>query len=513
MRPAREPGANISDAKFKHAAGAAGLRRAGLEHCRGGCPWRVFLTCWLVYTVFWTPYLVREHFPALTLAESGSLNVERYAGWTEDIFPGPTGGAYINNNPGASLTGAVPLLLLRPWLARVDRWNQKLPRIPVKYNGELFWRTLAEGRAFYFLLVEFVTVAMVMAPATAGTAAYLCSRLAAAGVQPDHSAGMALLYGLGTPVLFRAAHLNHNLLVGDAGIAALLLLWDKDDRPVGFFRAAVAGLLTGYAVLCDYSGAVPVAVAALYVWLRSAGMPGARRWRVIGTYGAGVLPGVAALAIYQAWAFGSLYHPSQHYMTPTAPTSLGYRGFDWPSPALLWANFFDPRFGLFAYCPALMLAFAAPFTRRVHYRVPAREMTILLTYFGLFVVFCAANQYSWLQPSTGFRYLAPVVPALALLAMQAGEVLPRAARWLVAGASCVQSLIIGVAHANDIRAAVSTIWQRKGALLWMVRLGDAGVHVTWVWPLTTYVLLATMCTLIWLAPQPAGVPTADQGSA
>jgi hypothetical protein len=37
--------------------------------------------------------------------------------WTEDIFSGPRGGAYINNNPGASLTGAVPLLLLRPILA------------------------------------------------------------------------------------------------------------------------------------------------------------------------------------------------------------------------------------------------------------------------------------------------------------------------------------------------------------------------------------------------------------
>jgi hypothetical protein len=133
--------------------------------------------------------------------------------------------------------------------------------------------------------------------------------------------------------------------------------------------------------------------------------------------------------------------------------------------------------------------------------VPSRETAILLTYFALFVLFCAANRYSWLQPSTGFRYLAPVVPALALLALQAGEALPRAARWLVAGASCAQSLIIGVAHENDIRAAVSTIWQRKGALFWMVRLGDAGVHVTWVWPLTTYVLLATGCMLIWLAPQ------------
>ena len=77
---------------------------------------RVFFTCWLFYTVFWTPFVLREHFPALALAEEGTLNVHRYIGWTDDIFAGPRGGAYINNNPGASLAGAVPLILLRPIL-------------------------------------------------------------------------------------------------------------------------------------------------------------------------------------------------------------------------------------------------------------------------------------------------------------------------------------------------------------------------------------------------------------
>src|ERR1700722_2672743 len=90
--------------------------------------WRVFLTCWLVYTFFWTPYIVREHFPAIALAERGSLNVDRYFGWIEDIFRGPKGGPYINNTPGASIPGAVPLVLLRPLLVSVDRWNQSLPR-------------------------------------------------------------------------------------------------------------------------------------------------------------------------------------------------------------------------------------------------------------------------------------------------------------------------------------------------------------------------------------------------
>lgn len=237
------------------------LRERDSQSSRRAWASRVFLTCWLVYTVFWTPYIVREHFPAIALAESGQLNVERYLGWTEDIFSGPRGGAYINNNPGASLTGAIPLLLLRPVLVRVDRWNQRLPRRrPIGESDPILLRMTAEGREYYFLLVAFITVALVMAPATALAIALLCARIIQAGVPATQAAAAAVMCGLGTPLLFRTGHLNHNLLVGDAGCIALLLLWDPSDRPLRPARAALAGLLAGYAVLCDYSGVVVAAV-------------------------------------------------------------------------------------------------------------------------------------------------------------------------------------------------------------------------------------------------------------
>jgi hypothetical protein len=468
-------------------------------HKGSSVAWRVFFTCWLAYAVFWTPYIVREHFPALTIAEQGSMNVQRYLGWTEDIFQGPREGAYINNNPGASLVGAIPLVLLKPFLARVDRWNQQRPRsMPLNNDGELFWRTKEEGREFYFLLVGFLTAALVMAPATAGTAVYLCSRLSQAGVPQVSAAQAAILYGLATPVLYRTAYLNHNLLVGDAGITALLLLWDPQGRPLAAKRAILAGMLTGFALLCDYSGVVVVVVAALYTWLRSAGLQTEQRWRVLLAYGAGVFPGVAALGIYQAWAFGSLFRPSQHYMTPTAPTSLGYRGFSWPSPALLWANFFDPRFGLFAYCPALLLGLAAPFVTRVAHSVPRRETWILLLYFGLFVLFCAANQYSWLQPLTGFRYLVPVVPALALLALQVAQSFPRLVGWAIAAASLGQSFLMAAAHANSLRASVDALLTRRLVLAWMTRLSEAGVQIGRAAPWVTFGLLGLALALTWL---------------
>ncbi len=462
--------------------------------------WRVFVSCWFVYTVFWTPYLLREHFPAVALIENGSLNVKRYLGWTDDIFAGPRGGAYINNNPGASVTGAIPLIVLQPLLARVDRWNQTLPRPKPKPNdGELFWRTLDEGRAFYFLLVEFITVAGVMAPITAGTVAFLCRRLIQAGVPAAYAALSALLYGIATPVLFRTSQLNHNLLVCDAGFAALLVLWDPKEHPLGAGRAALAGLLAGYALLCDYSGVVVALVTTLYVWLRTSREAGPKRLRTMAAFVAGVVLGIAVLAIYQAWAFGSLYKPSQNYMTPTPPTSQGYRGFDWPSFALFWANFCDPRFGLFTYCPALLLALWAPFVRGVPYSLPRRELRILLAYFSLFVLFCAANQYSWLQPLTGFRYLVPVVPALALMAMQTAQALPRGVRWLVAAAACIQSMVIAAGHQNDVRAEVSALWERRFQLLWMIRLREAGLPNVWVWILAGLALAAAAWITVWVA--------------
>jgi hypothetical protein len=455
----------------------------------------------VAYTVFWTPYIVREHFPALTIVEQGSMNVQRYLGWTEDIFQGPRGGAYINNNPGASLLGAIPLMLFKPFLARVDRWNQLRPRsLPLHTDGELFWRTKREGREFYFLLVAFLTVALVMAPATAGTAAYLCSRLSQAGVPQVSAAKAAILYGLATPVLYRTAYLNHNLLVGDAGITALLLLWDPRDKPLAVKQAILAGMLSGFALLCDYSGVVVVVVAGLYTWLRSSGLSMGQRWHLLVAYSAGVFPAVALLGIYQEWAFGSLFRPSQHYMTPTAPTSLGYRGFDWPSPALLWANFFDPRFGLFAYCPALMLGLAAPFVTRVAHRIPRRETWILLLYFGLFVLFCAANQYSWLQPSTGFRYLVPVVPGLALLAIQVAQSFPRLVGSAIALASLGQSFLMAAAHENSLRASLDALLTRRLVLAWLGRLSDAGVQIAGAVPWVTLGLLGLTFALIWRIP-------------
>lgn len=460
---------------------------------------RVFLICWLVYMVFWAPYIVREHFPAMSLAEQGTLNAEHYLGWTDDIFRGPHGGAFINNNPGASLTGAIPLVLLRSVLARVDSWNQRQPR-PDHRNpdeGEVFGRAVQEGRGFYFLLIGFLTEAAVMAPATAGMLAYLCARMIESGLSAASASLIAILCGIATPLLFRIETLNHNLLVADAGFTALLVLWDPEDRPLTPGRVLWAGLLSGYALLCDYSGIVVIAITALYTWQRSGGK--FSRGRALAGFAGGTIPGIAVLVIYQAWAFGSLFHPSQQFMPPTAPTAHGYRGFDWPSPALAWALLTDPRFGLFVYCPALLVAFAAPFRTRIGYRLRGRETWLILTYFALFLLFCSANQYSWLQPLTGFRYLVPVVPGLALLSVQAAQSLPRPIRRLLACLSCLQMLLLSAAHENDVRRTLGTLWETRFEPLWLIRLAESGAPSAVIHVAVLFALMALVAALILVA--------------
>ena len=407
---------------------------------------KLFVSCWLLYSVHWAPYIIREHFPAIAVAEHGTLNVERFHGWTEDIFRGPNGGVFINNNPGASIAGATALVVARPVLYAIERWNlsHPAPVSPAVIREEKAVALSVEQRQdMLFLAVAFFTVALVMAPASASAAAFLAVRLAQAGVSAPRAAAAALLYAFGTPVFFRTAYLNHNLLVAQAGLIAFLLLYDAARRPVALRSCWFAGMLAGFAVLCDYSGLLLLAAAGLYSVARAEGRGRLRR---LALYAAGAAPFLLGLLAYQWTAFGNPFLPSQQYMTAVPLTSQGYRGFGRPDPALLLANFFDPRFGLFVYCPLLGLAFAAPFLRRVPHRLPRRETIFVLAYFGAFVLFCAANRYSWLQPSTGFRYLVSAVPGLLLLSLQALQVFPAWLRFLVAVSTTLHAWAIAMTH-------------------------------------------------------------------
>lgn len=447
---------------------------------------RIFLTGWLVYSVYWTPWIIREHFPALTLAEQGTLNVQRFDGFIDDIFRGPHGGAYINNNPGVSIAAAFPLFLARPLLHQSIQWERTLPPPHLLPTENAERKAVQAGLLAYFLIAAFVTVAGFMAPLSALAAALLARRLAESGLETRHAAIAALTLAFGTPIFFRTLYLNHNLLVGHLGLFTALLLW---NRPLTRTRLLAAGFLCGYSILCDFTGLLLTAVAGLYVLTtnRRAALP----------FTLAAVPGIIALALYQAQSFGNPILPSQAYMPPTGPTSQGYRGFSWPSPTLAWANFFHPAFGLFAYCPLLLLAFAAPFVRTGRYRVPPALTHWIFIYFGAFVLFCAANQYSWLQWNTGMRYLVPVVPGLLLLALQVLQTWPRPLAAGVLALSVLHSWSIAASYQLDALTAPLAILQHGPGLAWLDRLYRVGwlpesSPLPYICLLTAVVLLAAI---------------------
>jgi hypothetical protein len=102
-------------------------------------------------------------------------------------------------------------------------------------------------------------------------------------------------------------------------------------------------------------------------------------------------------------------------MPTTALSPNGYQGIDWPSARLLWETAFSARFGLFTSAPLLLLALL-PFAWKTARRVLGTLETLFVLSFVLgFFVFCAMNQYGFLQFNTGVRHVVPVVPFLFLL--------------------------------------------------------------------------------------------------
>src|SRR4029077_7749580 len=80
---------------------------------------RLFLTCWIIYSVHLATNTVREIYLALAIGDHLSFRVDEYAHIHPDIFEKPGFGWHINANPGASMLGAVPYAVFRPLLDRI----------------------------------------------------------------------------------------------------------------------------------------------------------------------------------------------------------------------------------------------------------------------------------------------------------------------------------------------------------------------------------------------------------
>ena len=69
---------------------------------------QLFATFWLLYALHFATNIVREIYLALSIGDRLSFDVSDYLGLHPDLFEMPGRGAFVNNNPGASMVGAVP---------------------------------------------------------------------------------------------------------------------------------------------------------------------------------------------------------------------------------------------------------------------------------------------------------------------------------------------------------------------------------------------------------------------
>lgn len=404
---------------------------------------RLFLTVWLMYAAHATSNVARETYLAVALGGQYTVRVDSFYGLHPDLFEIPGRGAYINSNPGASLLGAVPYAISRPAIAGLFALKPSLgaPKPAATYddprpNRSRFMNEMrARGLDVRLALAALVIQAGLMAP-LGGIMAVLLFRYLRARYGGDRRAlALTLLYAFGTPIFFRSAFLNQNVLLAHCVLGAwMMLTWPgspQDDR-TRIRRWAVAGLLLGLGLLLDYS-ATPLALVfgawALWEGAHAGAIRGAlSRW---GAYALAAAGPILLLLGYQWLAFGSPWYPAQRYMPSTDLSVRGWNGMALPTMDLLRRNLFDLRYGLFAYCPMLIVALAAPAVRRVAQQVGRREIAVVIAAVATLWLFSSANQFAYLQWNTGVRFLVPAVPLLYMLLVPLLLNLPGWARGLI----------------------------------------------------------------------------------
>ncbi|MGH7502354.1 MAG: hypothetical protein ACREL7_11410 [Longimicrobiales bacterium] len=446
---------------------------------------RLAFTVWIVYTLHFASDVSRELYLAMSLGKSASFQVDEYLGLHPDLFEIEGRGAHINNNPGASFLAAIPYTLARPVIEAVFALEPELrqPKPPIVYddprpNRNPFMNAVRErGLDIELGLAAASIHAGLMVPLGVAAALIVFFFLRRSLHDERIATWLALLYAFGTPIFFRSAFLNQNVLIAHAVLLAWVVaaplagppdveLLDEHDRNR---RLAWIGFLLGFTILCDYSGA-PLALAfGLWVlWLgwRTGGAKTGMGWATRFTLGA--IPPIALLLYYQWRSFGSPWLPAQVYMPDTRFSTTGWNGFFWPSPELLWRNLFDPRYGLFAFAPLLAVAVVAPFVARPN--GPTRvQLGLAFGASAALYIFISSVQFALLQWNTGVRYIVPAVP---LLFMAAVPVLLRLPRWALLALVLMNVAIswsVAMTRAS-VPDALATVFLRGPELPWLTVL-------------------------------------------
>ncbi len=241
-------------------------------------------------------------------------------------------------------------------------------------------------------------------------------------LQPGLGTITALALGIGTLVMPFAVQFFGHVLAALIAFAAFALLWRERDGPPRLGLLALAGLLSGLAVVTEYPLALAGAVVGLYGMLRPEAIAGGLRPLLArgGAYAVGVVAGVLPLALYNRWAFGSVsttsYDNAVNRQGFSGHDTLGlndggFFGIGWPDGRTALELLIAPR-GLLVLTPVVLLGIVGTV---LMYRRGRRAEA--LTIAGVALAFFVYDTGYWLPfggGTPGPRFLVPVLPFLAL---------------------------------------------------------------------------------------------------
>lgn len=236
------------------------------------------------------------------------------------------GRAYTDKAPGSSFLGALPYAIVRLFSQPEDWPIERL------INLMRTWVMLPLG------LIGFLVMRRVL---------YLCfddKELADLG---------AVAWILGTSAFhYSTAFYGHQIV----GVMLLLSLWqllEAEARGGELWRFGLAGLFAGLAGLTEYQAGVPCVLLTLYVIASPK-----RSLATFGAFALGALPSVAALALYNTYAFGGPLELSYHHLVVKDLATLhkeGVGGVAMPRAELISPVLFSLHRGLWATSPIFLL--------------------------------------------------------------------------------------------------------------------------------------------------------------
>ena len=406
------------------------------------------------------------------LVEQGSVTIDDWQVTTGDkSFR--EGHFYSDKAPGVSLLATVPYAAL--YIARRIGGGE-LPSVRVKsLDPALSEAELAPapeqrepGDVLVYNPITLVALWLcrmvsVSLPSLLAAGLFYLVMVRELGGERWRATGATLLWLLATPAFGYACGLYGHQLVGALLIAsfATLVLCEDHTPPGGRVGPGVGlfiGSLLGWAVLAEYTAAVPVVMIVAWASWRQDLRLGA--WIC-----AGGLPWALVLAGYHTWAFGGPLKTGYDFVYLehfAAGMAVNY-GISWPSPSVLLQLLFGSYRGLFYLAPVLLLATWGLGLRLLTPREdePGALRTADL---ALAAAICAyylllnSGYYMW----DGGASLGPrhAVPMLGFLAIGFGPALRRVpfATWALGAVSCAQIVVI-TAAGPEAPSYGNSIWE------------------------------------------------------